>query len=105
MPLSDDFSSNRFGVLWGFYNPGPNEMSRVQYQTKALRVAGKGSQPSDCSPMSFITPDVAYRVTVDIELEAAIEARRRRFRRAVRGRGRAKKARAGAARTGAAAAA
>ncbi len=51
MPLSDDFSSNRFGVLWGFYNPGPNEMSRVQYQTKALRIAGKGSQPNDCSPL------------------------------------------------------
>jgi beta-xylosidase len=74
MPLSDDFSSNRFGVLWGFYSPGPNEMSRVQYRTKALRVTGKGSQPNDCSPMSFIAPDTAYRVTVDIELEGDAQA-------------------------------
>jgi beta-xylosidase len=74
MPLSDDFSTNRFGVLWGFYNPGPNEMSRVQYQTKALRVTGKGSQPNDCSPLSFIAPDTAYRVTVDIELEGDAQA-------------------------------
>ena len=74
MPLSDDFSINRFGVLWGFYNPGPNEMARVQYQTKALRVAGKGSQPNDCSPLSFITPDTSYRVTVDIELQDDAQA-------------------------------
>jgi beta-xylosidase len=74
MPLSDDFSSNRFGVLWGFYNPGPDEMSRVQYQAKALRIAGKGSQPNDCSPLSFIAPDTAYRVAVDIELEGGAQA-------------------------------
>ncbi|MFC4309825.1 family 43 glycosylhydrolase [Steroidobacter flavus] len=74
MPLSDDFSSNRFGVLWGFYNPGPDEMSRVQYQPKALRVTGKGSQPNDCSPLSFIAPDTAYRVAVDIELEGEAQA-------------------------------
>ncbi|WP_116808822.1 family 43 glycosylhydrolase [Steroidobacter cummioxidans] len=74
MPLSDDFSTNRFGVLWGFYNPGPNEMSRVQYQTKALRIAGKGTQPNDCSPLSFIAPDPGYKVTVDIELEGEAQA-------------------------------
>jgi xylan 1,4-beta-xylosidase len=74
MPLSDDFSTNRFGALWGFYNPGPNEMLRVQYQAKALRVTGKGSQPNDCSPLSFIAPDTAYRVTVDIELEGDAQA-------------------------------
>jgi xylan 1,4-beta-xylosidase len=74
MRLSDDFSTNRFGSLWGFYNPGPDEMSRVQYLTKALRLAGKGTQPFDCSPMSFIAPDVAYRVSVDIELQEEAQA-------------------------------
>jgi len=74
MPLSDDFSSNRFGVVWGFYNPGADEMSRVQYQTKALRLAGKGSQPNDCSPLTFIAPDTAYRVSIDIELEDDAQA-------------------------------
>ena len=71
MPLSDDFSSNRFGALWGFYSPGPDEMARVQYQPKALRLAAKGSQPNDCSPLCFIAPDTAYRVSVDIELQDA----------------------------------
>ncbi len=74
MPLSDDFSTHRFGVLWGFYNPGPDEMSRVQYRTRALRIAGKGSQPNDCSPLSFIAPDTSYRVSVDIELEGNAQA-------------------------------
>jgi beta-xylosidase len=74
MPLSDDFSSNRFGVVWGFYDPGPQEMQRVSYQQKALRVAGKGSQPNDCSPLTFIAPDLAYRVSVDIELQDEAQA-------------------------------
>ncbi|MBL8269039.1 family 43 glycosylhydrolase [Steroidobacter sp.] len=74
MPLSDDFSGNRFGVLWGFYHPGPNELARVQYGTKSLRIAGKGSQPNDCSPLSFIAPDTSYRVTVAIELQGDAQA-------------------------------
>src|SRR5687768_11433306 len=74
MPLSDVFSSNRLGSLWGFYNPGPDEMSRVKYLDKALRVTGKGAQPNDCSPLCFIAPDVAYRVSVDIELEDEAQA-------------------------------
>ena len=74
MPLSDDFSSNRLGALWGFYSPGPDEMSRVQYLDKALRLAGKGTQPFDCSPLTFIAPDVAYRVSVDIELQDDAQA-------------------------------
>ncbi len=74
MPLSDDFSTNRFGVVWGFYDPGPNEMSRVQYQSQAMRLVGKGTQPNDCSPLSFIAPDTAYKVSIDIELEEDAQA-------------------------------
>lgn len=74
MPLSDDFSSNRLGSLWGFYSPGPDEMSRVKYLDKALQLTGKGTQPNDCSPLCFIAPDVAYRVSVDIELRDEAQA-------------------------------
>jgi xylan 1,4-beta-xylosidase len=74
MPLSDDFSTHRFGSLWGFYSPGSDEMSRVQYLNKALRLTGKGTQPFDCSPLCFIAPDVAYRVSVDIELQDEAQA-------------------------------
>lgn len=74
MPLSDDFSSNRLGSLWGFYSPGRDEMSRVQYLDKALKLTGKGTQPFDCSPLTFIVPDVAYRVSVDIEFQDEAQA-------------------------------
>jgi beta-xylosidase len=37
-------------------------------------VTGKGTQPFDCSPLTFITPDLAYRVSVDIELQDDAQA-------------------------------
>lgn len=48
--LSDDFSSNRFGVQWSFFAPGPEEMRRARYDGKGLVIKGKGSSPADCSP-------------------------------------------------------
>jgi beta-xylosidase len=61
-------------VVWGFYDPGPEEMSRVKYQPRAMRLTGKGAQPQDCSPLSFIAPDTAYKVSIDIELEEDAQA-------------------------------
>ncbi|MFL6550084.1 MAG: family 43 glycosylhydrolase [Povalibacter sp.] len=74
LALSDDFSKNKFGVQWSFYDPAPNEMQRVSYQANALRIAGKGTQPFDCSPLSFIAVDPAYRVSVQIDREDAAQA-------------------------------
>src|SRR3546814_19912755 len=31
MPLSDDFSQDRFGPLWAFYDPAPDEQRRVHF--------------------------------------------------------------------------
>ena len=72
--LSDDFSGDKFGVQWGFYDPAPNEMQRVRYEKGALRIAGKGTQPHDCSPLSFIAGDQAYTVSVQIDVEADTQA-------------------------------
>jgi xylan 1,4-beta-xylosidase len=74
MPLSDDFSNDRFGIVWGFYDPKPNEMQRVRRIDKSLRVTAKGTQPHDCSPLTFIVPDQAYSVSVQIDLEAGAQA-------------------------------
>jgi xylan 1,4-beta-xylosidase len=74
MPLSDDFSSDRFGIVWGFYDPQPTEMQRVRRADNALRVTAKGTQPHDCSPLTFIVPDQAYSVSVQIDLEAGAQA-------------------------------
>ena len=69
--LSDDFSKDRFGIQWAFYDPGANERARVAYDNGALVVAGKGDSPSNCSPITCITGDQAYRCEVEIEVEGA----------------------------------
>lgn len=73
MPLSDDFSTDRMGTLWAFYDPATNEAKRVKRAGGALEMAGKGKTPSDCSPLCCIAGDHAYRVTVDIEIDANAE--------------------------------
>ncbi|HEY5713251.1 MAG TPA: family 43 glycosylhydrolase [Allosphingosinicella sp.] len=73
-PLSDDFSAGRFGTQWSFYDPGPNEMRRVRLAGGALHLAGKGSNPGDCSPLSFIAGDQSYRVEADVETDPRAEA-------------------------------
>ncbi|MFM2410301.1 MAG: hypothetical protein RL481_1129 [Pseudomonadota bacterium] len=67
MALSDDFSTDRMGTLWSFYDPAENEQARLSRRDGALIKRGKGRTPSDCSPLTCITGDQAYRVTIDIE--------------------------------------
>ena len=74
MALSDDFSANRFGSLWSFYDPGPNEMERVRYENGSLYLKGKGTQPFDCSPISSRAGDLSYEVEADIEVSGGAQA-------------------------------
>ena len=74
MALSDDFTRNKFGVQWGFYDPDSNEMRRVRYEDGALLIAGKGREPHDSSPLTFIVGDQRYRVTTDLEIEEGSRA-------------------------------
>jgi beta-xylosidase len=67
--LSDDFSTNKFGVQWGFYDPSSNEMQRVHYENGALILKTKGTEPHNCSPLAFIAGDQRYRVSADLEIE------------------------------------
>ena len=74
LPFSDDFRTNRFGTVWSFYDPGPNEAARVRYEDGAMVVKAKGSQPFDCSPLSFLPGDQAYQVEADIEISGGAQA-------------------------------
>ena len=74
MPLSDDFSRDKFGIQWSFYDPGPNEAARVRRSNGAMFVRGKGTTPSDCSPISCIAGDQRYQVECDVEPGAGNEA-------------------------------
>lgn len=69
IPLSDDFSRDRFGIQWAFYDPGANEKARVSYENGALVVTAKGDSPANCSPITCIAGDQAYRCEVEIEVE------------------------------------
>jgi beta-xylosidase len=67
--LSDDFSTDKFGRQWSFYDPSPDETQRARFESGALIVKGKGSEPNNCSPLTFIAGDRSYRVTADIEVD------------------------------------
>lgn len=73
MKLSDDFSTDRMGTLWSFYDPAKNEASRIRREGGTLHVAGKGSTPSDCSPLTCLAGDHAYRMTIDLDVDPGAE--------------------------------
>ncbi|MGO4378172.1 family 43 glycosylhydrolase [Pseudoduganella sp. RAF19] len=66
--LSDDFSTNKFGVQWSFFDPGPQEMQRARYEDKCLALSAKGSSPANCSPLTCIVGDRDYEASVMLEI-------------------------------------
>lgn len=74
MALSDDFSTDKFGVQWSFYDPEPNEKERLRRQDGVLHMRAKGAAPSDCSPLTFVQGDLAYEVQVEVEIDPGVTA-------------------------------
>jgi len=78
--LSDDFSTNRIGTQWAFYRPanasGPAtaDTSRVRYENGSLVLTAVGSSPRDSAPLSVVTGDQAYEVSVEIDADAGATA-------------------------------
>lgn len=64
--LSDDFSTNKFGLQWSFFDPQDDELARVSYGDKALSVRGKGANPETSSPLTFVVGDRCYEVEVSV---------------------------------------
>jgi beta-xylosidase len=73
-PLSDDFAGPVLRPQWSFYDPGPEESRRLRFEGGALIVAGKGTQPHDCSPLTFVTGDLAYQFEVQVEVTGDAQA-------------------------------
>jgi beta-xylosidase len=72
MELSDNFAGPKLGIQWQFwdeYDPG-----RFQFRDHSLILKGKGTSPADCSPLALIAGDLAYEVTVDVEVEGKAQA-------------------------------
>jgi xylan 1,4-beta-xylosidase len=72
--LSDDFSTDRFGTQWTFFNPGPGEMARVRREPRALVIAAKGTTPADSSPLTMLVGDRRYEAGVTLEPEGGAQA-------------------------------
>jgi restriction endonuclease Mrr len=66
--LSDDFSTNRFGVQWSFFNPGVDEIKRARYEARALAISGKGKTLADCSPLTFLIGDRSYEAEITLDI-------------------------------------
>jgi beta-xylosidase len=73
-PLSDDFSGKSLAQQWSFYDPGPAEAQRLRFEAGGLVVAGKGSEPRDCSPLTFLAGELAYQFEVDVEVRGDAHA-------------------------------
>lgn len=72
--LSDDFSTNKFGVQWSFFNPGPSEMERVSYRKGSLVIKAKSASVSDCSPLTVIVGDRSYEASLTLEIAEGAQA-------------------------------
>jgi len=66
--LSDDFSTDRFGIQWTFHDPKPDEMTRLTRAPHRLTLAGRGTSPADSSPLTCGVGDRAYQVEVTLDL-------------------------------------
>ena len=73
-PLSDDFSTDRFGLQWSFYDPSPGERTRFERRDRSLYLKAKGTTPGDSSPLTCIAGDQSYEIEVGIEVDEATEA-------------------------------
>jgi beta-xylosidase len=74
MPLSDDFSKDRTGLVWNFFRPSPNEGARIGRDGDGLLLKGSGTTPKDSSPYLIVVGDQAYEFECDIELIGDVRA-------------------------------
>jgi beta-xylosidase len=72
MPKSDDFAGPKLGIQWQFWDE--YDPTRFQFRDNSLILKGKGTTPADCSPMTIMTGDLAYEVTVDVEVQGKAQA-------------------------------
>ncbi len=66
---SDDFSTNKIGTQWSFFQQGAPKEGRFRHEKGALVLKAAGSSPKDCSPLSFVTGDQAYEIEVEIDCD------------------------------------
>lgn len=66
--LSDDFSTNKFGIQWSFHAPSKNEATRVKYENNSIILNASGTSPANSSPIACQVGDQKYKAEVSLEL-------------------------------------
>jgi xylan 1,4-beta-xylosidase len=72
--FSDDFTTNKMGVQWSFYNGDAADQQRFRYEKGSLVLKAKGTGPADSSPLWFVNGDHAYEMEVDIDADPGATA-------------------------------
>ena len=62
------------GVLWGFYKGTDTDRTRYRYDNNTLVLQAKGTGPADASPLSLVTGDHAYEISVEIDRDPGTSA-------------------------------
>jgi xylan 1,4-beta-xylosidase len=71
--LCDDFSRDRLGSQWQFFDAGPQDLQRVRHDGHGLLLAAKGNGLSDCSPLTCVAGDPSYEVELEFELHGGAQ--------------------------------
>jgi beta-xylosidase len=71
---SDDFSTDKMGVQWSFYNGDAADLARYRYEQGSLVLTAKGTGPADSAPLWFVTGDHAYEIEVSIDADPGATA-------------------------------
>lgn len=69
MALSDDFTTDKLGVQWNFFDPKPGEADRISRKDGVLTLKGAGEAPSSGSPLIFVNGDQAYEIECEIDID------------------------------------
>ncbi|WP_419252219.1 family 43 glycosylhydrolase [Caulobacter sp. ErkDOM-YI] len=74
MALSDDFTTDKLGVQWNFFDPKPSEQDRISRNDGVLTLKGAGEAPSSGSPLIFVNGDQAYEIECEIDIDPETRA-------------------------------
>ena len=66
--ISGPFRPDQIGPKFAFYLPKPGYLDRLTFADGALTLRGQGTGPGDSSPLTFIAPDLAYQIDIDVEV-------------------------------------
>ena len=69
MSLSDDFSTDKYGIQWNFFNPAADEATRLSRSNGVLHLRATGEAPSSSSVLTTIVGDQAYEIEMEIEID------------------------------------